>query len=68
MGFLVKNQRNPMEKKGALKESNKWVWKKNGEMVEEEGGGPSILQNPNSTGKREKECFTDSPNCRVLIH
>ena len=22
-----------MEKKGALKESNKWVWKKNGEMV-----------------------------------
>lgn len=36
MGFLVKNQRNPMEKKGALKESNKWVWKKNGEMVEEE--------------------------------
>lgn len=28
MGFWVKKQRNPMEKKGPLKESNKWLWKK----------------------------------------
>lgn len=37
--FWVKNQRNSMEKKGPLKESNKWLWKKNGEMVGEEERG-----------------------------